>query len=1494
MEKISVICVYNKTFPLREQLLKSLEIQKAKYELILVDNRNNKFKNAASALNYGANQAHGEYLIFSHQDIIIEDENWLEKTLNQITKLDNPGIIGVAGKTHNKYIRTNILHGIPPEKITPFNLSKPEEASTVDECLFIIPKKVFEILQFDEKTCFDWHLYATDYLLSIRKLGYKAYIIPSVLVHASKGSSLSEGYYQTVKKLQKKHFDEHIIRNCVSDWYTYIPVRIQQRMKKYNKDHDNIKLNFIDRINRNRLADRNYHEIDARTRRDVEKSGLFDENYYRKKYHIPKKYDAMSHFMTVGYKKDYSPSEKFDTEFYYQMYHDIKHVDMNPLVHYINFGQKEGRKTRPIKPKTRKFKDKLLDNFSGSKNYLLLRSKFSPTALKQNLKDYYSIKKSKLFDEKFYLKHYSIEDKFKRNPLIHYMFFGYKLDYEPNPYFNSKYYRIKYNEDKNPLSIYLEHEKDKRIAFRNTSPENDRIIEKSGLFDKDYYMKNYPETKEYFVDLYTHYQNIGFKKGFNPSEKFNTQWYLDTYPDIKKAGVNPLLHYIKYGQYEKRLPKPLNEKESEEIAKQIDTNARKEELFEFDENSPLVSIVILTRDGIDYLKTLFENFAETICYPNYEIIVVDNDSSDETVEYLKELSKELPIKIIENKENESFSTANNRGVEASQGEYILLLNNDMEPIYGWLNHMMKTYLESPEIGIVGAKLIFPYRKDDPTSMRTQNEGIRYTELNGFLNPNDGYIVPYNIKEGNLFENDDENQELASILGASLLIKKDLYEEVGGLDDGYIYNYEDIDLCFKIIQKGYKVIYAPKAKLYHYYQATRKDGFDLSPNDMKNRIHLYRKWNTWLCERVFIDRLNNELIFSEYPLRISYISDNYLSLKNDYSINEQKLENYEYTELFTRKHHGFDIKNLGWEITPIKHKNQNILIKNDSDISISDTPTDPNNIIHNNRHHVKIAIIKENLNEWKKKNLENYDIIFAKKEYYENLKQEYYQVFILSDQSLFPQIKNKLNQIHNSSLERFNEIIKNYDFEEAIPYGKDYLAILNSKYYNEEWYVKNYDISKDHLDPVSHYLKIGGLKGYNPGPDFSSEDYYACNPDVRKANVNPLAHYENYGMQENREIKCSKKDLRSYMRFISLTGRKYKITKKVFKTNNNQVFFYSPWGKDKDDELNENSQIVYDNLSDKYTKKKYANQRPHIGDYLELLHNLLESKVIVIDQGIELISELELKEEQKVINIWHACGAFKTVGYDSPLNTDADLKSYAAQFPKYSNFIVSSPNITGIYANAHSMDEKDVLGLGVPRTDIFYDENYKQEQLKEFYSNYPELENKEIILYAPTFRDTYNLDTHINWEKLSKNLDDNEVFIIKRHLMTKEDIMNGEKYDNIFYIEDTSLFTLMFASKLMITDYSSVIFEYSLLNKPVIHYCPDYKRYLKDREFYLDFDNELYGEIIKTPEELLNKLRNKDYNINMKKLEQFKDKYMSACDGHATERVVKLIEKYLNE
>ena len=233
IEMMSIICVYNNEDTLNEYLIKSLEKQTIDYELILVDNREGKFSSAASALNYGARDATGDYFVFAHQDINFSDEGWIEDTLDKLSGLENAGIVGVAGKTVDSIVRGNIKHGLDPVDLSSFKIDKAEKALTLDECLFIIPRDVFKQYPLNEKTCDDWHLYAVDYVYNIKNHGFEAYIIPTVLEHRSKGASMSESYYTTLPRLQKKYMKRGLIRTCMGDWFTFVPISIQKLVKRF-------------------------------------------------------------------------------------------------------------------------------------------------------------------------------------------------------------------------------------------------------------------------------------------------------------------------------------------------------------------------------------------------------------------------------------------------------------------------------------------------------------------------------------------------------------------------------------------------------------------------------------------------------------------------------------------------------------------------------------------------------------------------------------------------------------------------------------------------------------------------------------------------------------------------------------------------------------------------------------------------------------------------------------------------------------------------------------------------------------------------------------------------------------------------------------------------------------------------------------------------------------------------------------------------------------
>lgn len=252
---ISIVTVYNNKQSLEEILLKSLKNQTARFELITLDNTEGKFKSAAEAFNRGGRKANGKYIMFIHSDVDLSSNTWLEDAEKILNSIENLGIAGVAGMSEkgssNKERGRNVIkHKYPPVIWSWGNpIQKPESVQTLDECLTIIPKSVFNILQFDEKTCDDWHLYDVDYCLSCKRLGFEVYAIPMFIYHKSVSLSKSHKaklqilkslvspqglyypgfYYQSLKKVLSKHKNHFkwIYTTC-GDWNTSYPLILQR------------------------------------------------------------------------------------------------------------------------------------------------------------------------------------------------------------------------------------------------------------------------------------------------------------------------------------------------------------------------------------------------------------------------------------------------------------------------------------------------------------------------------------------------------------------------------------------------------------------------------------------------------------------------------------------------------------------------------------------------------------------------------------------------------------------------------------------------------------------------------------------------------------------------------------------------------------------------------------------------------------------------------------------------------------------------------------------------------------------------------------------------------------------------------------------------------------------------------------------------------------------------------------------------------------------
>jgi O-antigen biosynthesis protein len=210
------------------------------------------------------------------------------------------------------------------------------------------------------------------------------------------------------------------------------------------------------------------------------------------------------------------------------------------------------------------------------------------------------------------------------------------------------------------------------------------------------------------------------------------------------------------------------------------------------------SIIIPVWNKRDLTAQCLKALAAVTTEPSYEVIVVDNGSTDGTAEFLASLSGD--VQIIRNQDNLGFAKACNQGARAARGKYLVFLNNDTIPLKGWLKALVSEVEGYPEVGIVGSKLLY----QDGT---IQHAGVALSRVDG---------LPYHIYKGVPGDLPIVNQrrEYQIVTGACLLIRRSLFKELGGFDEGFRNGFEDVDLCLKAGERGYRVVYQPRSVVYH--------------------------------------------------------------------------------------------------------------------------------------------------------------------------------------------------------------------------------------------------------------------------------------------------------------------------------------------------------------------------------------------------------------------------------------------------------------------------------------------------------------------------------------------------------------------------------------------------------------------------------------------------------------------------------------------------------
>lgn len=300
----------------------------------------------------------------------------------------------------------------------------------------------------------------------------------------------------------------------------------------------------------------------------------------------------------------------------------------------------------------------------------------------------------------------------------------------------------------------------------------------------------------------------------------------------------------------------------------------------------------------------------------------------------------------------------------------------------------------------------------------------------------------------------------------------------------------------------------------------------------------------------------------------------------------------------------------------------------------------------------------------------------------------------------------------------------------------------------------------------------------------------------------------------------------------------------------------------------------------YNKKSLINNFLYMLNCIKQIYVINTSKVVLITDNNYVISNFK-QPGVKVIQIWHATGAIKKFG--NAIKREYPIKNY-------DYVIANSDYWKQPYQEAFNVSEQGVIITGMPRVDHLVDPYYLTQAKARMYSRYPILKGKKVILYAPTFRgNIYQGFKTVDFDAQAvlNALGEEYVIIFKFHpLLLKTTLSDDSRVINMNHENTHDLFAVC---DVLISDFSSIIFDYSLLNKPMCFFVPDLDEYIETLGCFVDYRRVMPGAICYNETQVIAALQgNKKYDIKA-----FRDMFFKYQDGHNTQRIVMFIDKLIN-
>jgi CDP-glycerol glycerophosphotransferase (TagB/SpsB family) len=295
------------------------------------------------------------------------------------------------------------------------------------------------------------------------------------------------------------------------------------------------------------------------------------------------------------------------------------------------------------------------------------------------------------------------------------------------------------------------------------------------------------------------------------------------------------------------------------------------------------------------------------------------------------------------------------------------------------------------------------------------------------------------------------------------------------------------------------------------------------------------------------------------------------------------------------------------------------------------------------------------------------------------------------------------------------------------------------------------------------------------------------------------------------------------------------------------------------------------------------RRPLV-DHLTLPFLIASSRVIVLDDFYPLIYPLRLRDGTRLVQVWHAVGAFKRVGHSRAGLPGGPLPGSDIH-RNYTDALVSSEAVRADYAEAFGIDRGRVHALGVPRTDVFFDAERLELLRRATRERYDIGPDEKLVVFAPTFRGNGQLsayaDDTADWSAIARGLGSGWRVAIRLHPFTARRVA-ATPDAVIDASSDVEMNDLLAAADVLVTDYSSALFEYALLRRPVVFFTPDLDEYTEARSFYRPFESYAIGPMVQDAADLASAIRSAA--VDDERFDAFIDEFCGALDGRSSRRI----------